>query len=404
MHAATGRVEEARAWLEPFGSHDTLYGMTAEAIAHLRPLANGITRIGILLGGAKLRRHFGPPAPAQGEVWADVALPWASSEELYAEAPLVLAMLARNNPVPLPVLGASDREWTAPWGTIPINTADSGTITVHADEWREALDALAGDIPNELQGNYLYDGISIGCTEDRRAATLTAMRQSSLTTVRIVPTAPIEGEWTQGFENDPDDPVNDFHEIAVPGRAVRAAMQIERQAGDARPTDASVVIRHLGREHIELILGKGIGVDSRAIKDKLTMDWRHLVPQTGSARTRCRIEPSELIRQVEAARKGPASSARDVAAIQMDPIRIHMLTADEAPSADAIRVRRTWLEGVAQAAAATRPGDCDVSYGGPGTTFAVEKGPIVWATMPEKHRDQTGGRTTTKQRRGASVC
>lgn len=391
MHAGTGRAEEARAWLAALGSHDTLHGMTAEAIAHLRPLANGITRIGILLGGKRLRRHFGPPAPAQGEVWADVALRWASSEEFYAATPLVLAMLARNEPLPLPVLDASDREWAAPWGILPIDAADSGTITVRADEWREALDALARDIPDEPQANYLYDGISIGCTEDRRTATLTAMRRSSLTTVRIVPKAPIEGEWTQGFDNDPDEPVNDFREIAVPGHAVRAAMQIDRQAGRGRPADASVVIRHRGREQIELILGQGIGVDTRAIKDKLTMDWRHLVPQTGPGRTRCRIAPSELIRQVDAARKGPASAARNEAAIRIGPTGLHMLTEDEARSADAIRVRRTWLDGVAQAAAATRPGDCEVSYGERGTTFAVEKGPIVWATMPEKHQDDTGG-------------
>ena len=390
MHAATGRAEEARAWLAPFGSHDTLYGMTAEAIAHLRPLANGITRIGILLGGRKLRRHYGPPAPAQGEVWADVALPWASSEEFYAATPLVLAMLARSNPSPVPVLGAKDREWTAPWGALPIDTADSGAITVRAEEWREALDALERDIPNEFQGNSLYDGISIGCTEDRRAATLTAIRLSSFTTVRIVPKAPIEGEWTQGCDHDRDELVNHFREIAVPGRAVRAAMQIESQAATGRPADASVVIRHQGREQIELILEQGTGVDTRAIKDKLTPDWRHLVPQTGPVRTRCRIAPSELIRQVEAARKGPASAARDEAAIRIGPTGIHMLTEDEARSADAIRVRRTWLDGVAQAAAA-RPGDCEVSYGEPGTTFAVEKGPIVWATMPAKHQDDTGG-------------
>ena len=117
------------------------------------------------------------------------------------------------------------------------------------------------------------------------------------------------------------------------------------------------------------------------------MDWRHLVPQTGPVRTRCRIAPSDLIRQVEAARKGQASAERDEAAIRIGPTGIHMLTEDEARSADAIRVRRTWLDGVAQAAAA-RPGDCEVSYGEPGTTFAVEKGPIVWATMPD--HDDTG--------------
>lgn len=114
MHADTGSVERARAWLAPFASHDTLYGMTAEAIAHVRPLGNGTTRIGILLGGARLRRHFGPPAPAQGEVWADVALRWPSAEEFYTEVPLVIAMLARGSPVPLPVTAASDREWAAP--------------------------------------------------------------------------------------------------------------------------------------------------------------------------------------------------------------------------------------------------------------------------------------------------
>ena len=168
-------------------------------------------------------------------------------------------------------------------------------------------------------------------------------------------------------------------------------MQIERQAGRGRPADASVVIRHQGREHIELIFGKGVGVDARSIKDKLTSDRRHLVAQTGAVRTRCRIAPSELIRQVEAARKGQASAERDEAAMRIGPSGIHMLTEHEARSADAIRVRRTWLDGVAQAAAATRPGDCEASYGGPGTTFAVEKRPIVWATMHEKHQDDTGG-------------
>ena len=34
MHAATGSAEQARAWLAPFTSHDTLHGMTAEAIAN----------------------------------------------------------------------------------------------------------------------------------------------------------------------------------------------------------------------------------------------------------------------------------------------------------------------------------------------------------------------------------
>ena len=82
---------------------------------------------------------------------------------------------------------------------------------------------------------------------------------------------------------------------------------------------------------------------------------------------------------------------------------MHVLDEGEVPGADAIRVRRTWLDAVAQAAAATRPGDCVVSYGGPGTTFAVEKGPIVWATMPERDRDKTGGQTTAK-RRAAERC
>lgn len=160
-----------------------------------------------------LQGHLTVQAIQSGSVCVQVA-------SAYAETPLVLAMLARNKPIPLPVLDASDREWTAPWGTLPIDTTDRGTITVRTDEWREALDALARDIPDEPQANYLYDGISIGCTEDRRTVTLTAMRRSSLTTVRIVPKAPIEGEWTQGFDNDSEEPVNDFREIAVPGRAV----------------------------------------------------------------------------------------------------------------------------------------------------------------------------------------
>ena len=158
--------------------------MTAEAIAHIQPLGDGTTRIGILLGGARLQRHFGPPAPAQGEVWADVALAWSSPEAVYAEAPLVIAMLACGTLVRL--------------------------RTLHAHDWREALDALAHDIPDQPGANYLYDGISVGCTEDRRTVTLTAMRRNSLTATHIVPRAPIEGEWTRGFENDPDDPINDF--------------------------------------------------------------------------------------------------------------------------------------------------------------------------------------------------
>ena len=403
MHTAVRSAEQARTWLAPFTSHDTLHGMTAEAIAHIRPLGNGTTRIGILLGGARLRRHFGPPAPAQGEVWTDVALAWPSPEAVYAEAPLVIAMLARGAPVRLPALDASDREWAAPRGTTPIDTADTGTITLDAHDWREALDALAHDIPDEPRANYLYDGISVGCAEDRRTVTLTAMRRNSLTTAHIVPKAPIEGEWTRGFENDPDELVNNFHEIAVPGRAVRAAMRIERQAGDAAPADASVVIRHQGREHIELVFGQGIGVDARAVKDKLTADWRHLVPQIASGRTRCRIAPPELIRQLQAVRKARPTGARDETTIELGPTGMHVLDEVEVPGADAIRVRRTWLDAVAQAAAATRPGDCVVSYGGPGTTFAVEKGPIVWATMPERDRDQTGGQTTAK-RRAAERC
>ena len=176
----------------------------------------------------------------------------------------------------------------------------------------------------------------------------------------------------------------------IEGLRTHRAATVDREV-PCTASPAAVVIRHQGREHIGFILGQGIGVDARAIKDKLTMDWRHLVPQTGSPRTRYRIAPPELIRQVEAARKGPASSVRDVAAIQIGTTGIHMLTEDEAPSADAIRVRRTWLDGAAQAAAATRPGDCELSDEGPGTTFAVEKGPIVWATMPEKHQGETGG-------------
>ena len=306
--------------------------------------------------GEKLRRHYGPPAPAQGEVWADVALPWASSE-FYAATPLVLAMLARSNPSPVPVLGANDREWTAPWGALPHRHRRQRSDHGPCGRMARSAGRSGARHPERVPGEFpLRRDQQSAAPRTGGAATLTAIRLSSFTTVRIVPKAPIEGEWTQGCDHDPDELVNHFREIAVPGRAVAscdAKSRAKRRA--AGPADASVVIRHQGREQIELILEQGTGVDTRAIKDKLTPDWRHLVPQTGPVRTRCRIAPSELIRQVEAARKGPASAARDEAAIRIGPTGIHMLTEDEARSADAIRVRRTWLDGVAQAAAA-RPG------------------------------------------------
>ena len=44
MHVATESAEQARAWLAPFSSHDTLHGMTAEAIALIRPLGDSSLR------------------------------------------------------------------------------------------------------------------------------------------------------------------------------------------------------------------------------------------------------------------------------------------------------------------------------------------------------------------------
>ena len=308
---------QASAVLEDIALEPQPYGMRAEAIGYAQREGETL-ETGVLLGGDRLRRHFGPPAHADGWVSVQVGLTdgierWPASGHYDAQR----LRRGLEEGVPPMSLEEHEREWQK--GTNPKGHDEPASVVeVDTTELVQALRvAQAGATPN-VRATYVHDGVGLAHQPTRAVMEIVMVGGGVITAAEITVMEWNGQPWhhprarrdSQGHllpEPPPDPPLatEDPRAVIIPGSVANALIRMESTLSTVGERPCTITLRDGWQ--IEIALPGGIIARTKVLEPPLA-SWRYYAAERELGRVRARFAPDALAETFAKAEE--ASSAR----------------------------------------------------------------------------------------------